>query len=218
MKLRRLAAAFLCLLALTGTCGAIGLVVDGQQLVLDVEPQVVQQRTLVPLRAIFEKLGATVTWDQATQTARAVKGSDTVQITLNSTTAYVNGEAETLDVPAMAVNGRTLVPVRFVSEALDAQVDWLQDTQTVQITTAWCEGYPMPSPAPTPTPTPTPAPTPKPTPTPTPSQTTGHKIYVTKTGKKYHYDPNCNGGTYYESTLDAALARGLTPCAKCVLN
>lgn len=216
MKLRRLAAAFLCLLALTGTCGAIGLVVDGQQLVLDVEPQVVQQRTLVPLRAIFEKLGATVTWDQATQTARAVKGSDTVQITLNSTTAYVNGEAQTLDVPAMAIDGRTLVPVRFVSEALDAQVDWLQDTQTVRITTAWCEGYPTPSPAPTPTPTPTPAPTPKPTPTPTPSQTTGHKIYVTKTGKKYHYDPNCNGGTYYESTLQAALARGLTPCAKCV--
>ena len=218
MKLRRLAAAFLCLLALTGTCGAIGLVVDGQQLVLDVEPQVVQQRTLVPLRAIFEKLGATVTWDQATQTARAVKGTDTVQITLNSTTAYVNGEAQTLDVPAMAIDGRTLVPVRFVSEALDAQVDWLQDTQTVRITTAECEGYPTPSPAPTPTPTPTPAPTPKPTPTPTPSQTTGHKIYVTKTGKKYHYDPNCNGGTYYESTLDAALARGLTPCAKCVLN
>ena len=136
MKLKRLAAAFLCLPVLTGTCGAIGLVVDGRQLVLDVEPQVVQQRTLVPLRAIFEELGATVTWDQATQTARAVKGADTVQITLNSTTAYVNGEAQTLDVPAMAIDGRTLVPVRFVSEALDAKVDWLQDTQTVRITTA----------------------------------------------------------------------------------
>lgn len=216
MKFRRLAAAFLCLLALTGTCGAIGLMVDGQQLVLDVQPQVVQQRTLVPMRAIFEKLGATVTWDQATQTARAVKGSDTVEITLNSTTAYVNGEAETLDVPAMAVNGRTLVPVRFVSEALDAQVDWFQDSQIVRITTP---GH-TPAPVPTPTPTPTPAPTPKPTPkpTPTPSQTTSHKIYVTRTGKKYHYDPNCNGGTYYESTLQEALARGLTPCAKCVLN
>lgn len=144
MKLKRLAAAVLCLPVLTGTCGAIGLVVDGQQLVLDVEPQVVQQRTLVPLRAIFEELGATVTWDQATQTARAVKGSDTVQITLNSTTAYVNGEAQTLDVPAMAIDGRTLVPVRFVSEALDAQVDWLQDTQTVRITTADYQGSSTP--------------------------------------------------------------------------
>ena len=43
-----------------------------------------------------------------------------------------------------------------------------------------------------------------------------HKIYVTRTGKKYHYNSHCNGGTYYESTLDAALARGLEPCKKCV--
>lgn len=217
MKFKRIAAAFLCLLTLTGTCGAIGLVVDGQPLVLDVEPQVVQQRTLVPLRAIFETLGATVTWDQTTQTARAVKGSDTVQITLNSTTAYVNGVAQTLDVPAMAMDGRTLVPVRFVSEALQAKVEWLSDSQTVRITTAEYDGSSTPSPAPTPTPTPapTPAPTPKPSPTQTPTAVS-HKIYVTRTGKKYHYDPNCNGGTYYESTLADALARGLTPCAKCV--
>lgn len=43
-----------------------------------------------------------------------------------------------------------------------------------------------------------------------------HHIYITKTGKKYHYDNSCNGGTYYEVTLDEALARGLTPCNKCV--
>lgn len=43
-----------------------------------------------------------------------------------------------------------------------------------------------------------------------------HKIYVTRTGKKYHYNNHCNGGTYYESTLEQALARGLGPCKKCV--
>ena len=49
-------------------------------------------------------------------------------------------------------------------------------------------------------------------------QETGNKIYVTKSGKRYHYDSTCNGGTYYESTLQEALDRGLSPCSKCVLN
>lgn len=86
---------------------------------------------------------------------------------------------------------------------------------------------PTPTPTPTPTSTPTLTPTPAPTPTSTPTLTptpdpdpsqpvqASRKIYITPTGKKYHYDPNCNGGTYIESTLDAALERGLTPCAKC---
>ena len=43
-----------------------------------------------------------------------------------------------------------------------------------------------------------------------------HRIYITKTGKKYHYDNTCNGGTYFEVSLEDALARGLTPCSKCV--
>lgn len=43
-----------------------------------------------------------------------------------------------------------------------------------------------------------------------------HKIYITKTGKRYHYDNTCNGGKYFESTLEEALAKGLTPCNKCV--
>lgn len=46
----------------------------------------------------------------------------------------------------------------------------------------------------------------------------GVKIYITPTGKRYHYDNNCNGGTYYESTLDEAITKGLTPCNKCVLK
>lgn len=211
MKLRRIIASLACLLVLAGNCLAIDLVVDGEKLELDVPPQVVEQRTLVPLRAIFEKLGATVEWDQATQTATATKGADEVRITIDSTTAYVNGQAQTLDVPAMAIDGRTLVPVRFVSEALQADVQWVQETQTVQITTqAGGTTVTVPTVTPTPTPTPTPAPVVSQEPA------TGHTIYITKTGKRYHYDPNCNGGTYYESTLEEALARGLTPCNKCV--
>lgn len=211
MKLRRIIASIACLMVLVGNCLAIDLVVDGEKLELDVPPQLVENRTLVPLRAIFEKLGATVEWDQATQTATATKGTDVVQITIDSTTAYIKGQAQTLDVPAMVMDNRTLVPVRFVSEALQADVQWVQETQTVQITTQ-TGGTTVTVPTVTPTPTPTP------TPEPAVSQepTTGHKIYVTKTGKRYHYDPNCNGGTYYESTLEEALACGLTPCEKCV--
>lgn len=210
MKLRRIIASIACLMVLVGNCLAIDLVIDGEKLELDVPPQLVENRTLVPLRAIFEKLGATVEWDQATQTATATKGTDVVQITIDSTTAYINGQAQTLDVPAMVMDNRTLVPVRFVSEALQADVQWIQETQTVQITTQ-TGGTSVTVPTVTPTPTPTP------TTEPAVSQepTTGHKIYVTKTGKRYHYDPNCNGGTYYESTLEEALARGLTPCEKC---
>lgn len=216
MKFRNVLATVGCAALLTINCSAIDLVVDGEKLNLDVPPQVVEQRTLVPLRAIFEKLGATVEWDQSTQTATATNGTDEVRITLNSTTAYVNGEAEVLDVPAMAVDGRTLVPVRFVSEALDAQVEWLQDTQTVRITTSSGAGSGTTEVPATPAPTPTPAPAPTPTSTPSPAPSAEHKIYVTKTGKRYHYDPSCNGGTYYESTLAQAEARGLTPCQKCV--
>lgn len=91
---------------------------------------------------------------------------------------------------------------------------------------------PIPTPAPTPTPTPTPAPTP--TPEPAPSQkaespsasssggssassstNNSRTVYVTATGKRYHYDPNCGNGTYYESTLEKAKSMGLTPCKKC---
>ena len=151
MKLRRIIASLACLLVLAGNCLAIDLVIDGEKLELDVPPQLVEQRTLVPLRAIFEKLGATVEWDQATQTATATKGTDVVQITIDSTTAYVNGQAQTLDVPAMAIDGRTLVPVRFVSESLQADVQWIQETQTVQITTQ--DGGSTTAPTVTPTPT-----------------------------------------------------------------
>lgn len=196
MKLRGICAAVLCAAALTIPCSAIDLVVDGQTLALDVPPQVVEQRTLVPLRAIFEELGAAVTWDQATQTATATDGANEVRITLDSTTAYVNGEARALDVPAMAVDGRTLVPARFVAEALQAQVEWDQEAQAVRITTAGAQTAADPAPA--------------------PSQPVERTVYITQTGSRYHYDSSCNGGTYYESTLEEAQALGLTPCQKCV--
>lgn len=90
-------------------------------------------RTLVPLRAIFEALGASVQWNGASQTVTSVKGSTEISLQIGSTAMHVNGTVKTLDVPAKIINGRTLVPVRAVSEAFGCKVGWNQSTQTVTI-------------------------------------------------------------------------------------
>lgn len=116
------------------TTDGIKVKLNGNFLTFDQPPIAESGRTLVPLRAIFEAFGATVNWDQATQTVTAVKGDTTIKLTLGSNTAYKNGTPITLDVPAKAVNGRTIVPVRFISESFGATVTWDQATQTVIIT------------------------------------------------------------------------------------
>ncbi len=107
---------------------------DGKKLKFDQIPVAENGRTLVPLRAIFEAIGATVEWDGATSTVTAVKGDTTVKLTLDSTTAYKNGEQITLDVPARALNGRTLVPVRFIADCFDVNTDWVQEETKVVLT------------------------------------------------------------------------------------
>lgn len=108
--------------------------VNNALLETDVDPIEINGRVLVPARAIFEKLEATVTYDEATGTATAVNDDErTVVIRNNDTTAYVNGVPYTLDVPATIVNGRFLVPVRFVSEAFKATVGWHDLRQKVTI-------------------------------------------------------------------------------------
>jgi len=91
-------------------------------------------RTMVPFRFLGQALGATVSWDGTSRTASYQLGSTDVAITIGSSTATVNGRQVTLDAPAVIVNGSTLVPVRFVSQALGATVSWDASTQTVTIT------------------------------------------------------------------------------------
>ncbi|WP_347723535.1 copper amine oxidase N-terminal domain-containing protein [Lysinibacillus capsici] len=90
--------------------------------------------TLVPLRGIFESLGANVQWNQSTQTIDASKGNTKVWLKIGSKNAKVNDSAVNLSVPAQVKNGKTLVPLRFISESLGANVQWNQKTQTVTIT------------------------------------------------------------------------------------
>ena len=118
----------------------ITLTVDRAQIVrngiatpLEVPAQILDGRTLVPLRAIFEALGASVEWEGTTQTVSSVKGKKTVILTVGVPSISVNGEAKPLDVPAQIVNGRTLVPARAVAEAFGCEVVWIAETRTVVI-------------------------------------------------------------------------------------
>ncbi len=108
--------------------------VDGKAVEFDQPPVLENDRTLVPLRAIFEALGATVEWEDATQTVKASKGDIAISLQIGSKDMFVNGTTKVLDVPAKLLNSRTLVPVRAISEAFGCKVDWEDATQTVIIT------------------------------------------------------------------------------------
>ena len=109
---------------------------NGNQLNFDVPPTIEQGRTLVPLRAIFEALGANVDWDSYTNTAIATKSSTTVRVQIGKNIAIKNNQQILLDVASVIRNGRTLVPLRFVSEAFGADVKWDAQTESIWITEA----------------------------------------------------------------------------------
>jgi len=105
----------------------------GEQVYFDVQPVIESDRTLVPIRAIAESLKSDVQWDEATQTITITKDGNVVKLVLGCDTAIINGQEVKLDVPAKTLNDRTLVPVRFVSEALNKTVDWEPEGQIVII-------------------------------------------------------------------------------------
>jgi hypothetical protein len=126
-------AALLILFAAPALAQPVRVVVDGQTIAFDQPPVMAGGRVLVPLRGVFENLGATVVWDPATRSIRATRGDTSVLLTMGSRLATVNGQVTTLDTPAMIAGGRTLVPLRFVSEAMGADVEWRGATRTVLI-------------------------------------------------------------------------------------
>lgn len=113
---------------------AISVYVDGDAVSFDVAPTVRSQRVLVPLRAVCEAMGARVEWAQESQTIYMYKRDRYISMPLGQSVMYVNGESYTLEVPSTAENGRTLVPLRAVSEAMNADVQWVQKDQSVVIT------------------------------------------------------------------------------------
>lgn len=114
--------------------GEIGVYVNSRALEFDVPPTIIEGRTMVPVRAIFEALGAEVNREQATKTVTATRDELTIKLTIGDKAIYVGGEKKELDVPALIIDGRTLVPARAVSEAFGADVQWNAGYREVCIT------------------------------------------------------------------------------------
>ncbi|MCH5186283.1 MAG: hypothetical protein J1F64_09210, partial [Oscillospiraceae bacterium] len=107
--------------------------INGEAATLDSAPVIIDGRTLVPVRFISEAIGAQVDWDAASSTAIIALDGKTIKLPIGSTSADIDGAAVELDVPAQIINERTMVPIRFISENLGAEVAWDGDTQTVTV-------------------------------------------------------------------------------------
>lgn len=111
----------------------ISVTVDGLPVAFDAQPIIQNGRILVPLRAIAEALSIMVTWDGATQTVYATDGKTSVRLQTGNKIAYCNENPISLDVPPLIVNGRTLIPLRFFSEAFNCKVMWSDSENSVRI-------------------------------------------------------------------------------------
>ncbi|NCB63411.1 MAG: hypothetical protein EOM52_07320 [Clostridia bacterium] len=111
----------------------IQVLLDGKALTFDVAPVLSEGRTMVPFRPIFEALGYKVAWDQLAQRITASNDARTITLTLGSTAMTVNGKTAVADAAPFLKDGRTMVPVRAVSEASDCDVLWDQAADTVLI-------------------------------------------------------------------------------------
>ncbi|CAM3112488.1 stalk domain-containing protein [Paenibacillus lupini] len=109
--------------------------IDGTILQVDQPPVSINNRIMVPLRAIMEALGAELEWHAFTSSITAKKGDITIQLAVNNPIASVNGKKTTLDSPPTLVNNNTLVPARFISESLGGRVTWDENEKTVTIKT-----------------------------------------------------------------------------------
>ncbi len=135
MKTAYLLASALCVLAGTAASAqGIHVTVDGTTVDFpDVQPQMISSRVMVPLRGVFEEFGANVHWDLSTQSVHIIDHDRKITMQIGSRTAIVNGNRVALDVPATMVGGRTMVPLRFISENARREVYWNASIRTVEI-------------------------------------------------------------------------------------
>ncbi|KJS16349.1 MAG: copper amine oxidase [Peptococcaceae bacterium BRH_c4b] len=112
----------------------ISVLVDGLPIVFDVKPVIQNGRTMVPFRALAEALNVRVAWNGTNQTVSAEKEKTSVRLQIGNKNAYCNGTAVLLDMPPVLLTGRTLIPLRFFSEAFDCQVEWIEATKSIRIT------------------------------------------------------------------------------------
>ena len=108
--------------------------VGDELLSFETPPVTEEDRTLVPMRFLFEQLGAEVSWDEATETATAVKANTTINFAIDNATATINGAETAMEVPARLVGDKTMVPLRFLSEQMGYTVEWDEETRLATIT------------------------------------------------------------------------------------
>ena len=113
---------------------SISLQINGSEISAEVPPTVIDGRTMVPVRAIFEAVGANIDFNAETKTITAKKGDTTVNMTVGAKIATVNSKEVQLDAPVVIVNGRTLAPARFVAETFGYTVQWDSENKIVEIT------------------------------------------------------------------------------------
>jgi Copper amine oxidase N-terminal domain len=160
---------------------SVTVILNGQPVAFDQSPIVRAGRVFVPLRGVFEQLGATVVYSNGQINATA--HGRTVSLAIGSLQATVGGQPETLDVAPFLVGERTLVPLRFIAQALGAGVNWNDATSTVTITGGRGSGGNQPYPPPRP-------PNPRPPVPPPPAPSSGASlVYHWPTGTIYNHAP-----------------------------
>jgi len=113
---------------------SIKLQIDGKSIETEMPPIILEGRTLVPARDVFEKLEAKVDWNEKSRQVYVTYKDKVIILTINNKTAYINQVAEELDVPAKLINGKTMIPAAFVARGLGFKVDWDEATRVVAIT------------------------------------------------------------------------------------
>jgi hypothetical protein len=129
------------------------IIVNGAEQVIDESgtvPVLQNGRTLLPVRAVVEAMNGSVEWDGATETVTLTCEGNVIRLTIGSGTAYLNGNMETLDTVPVLINGRTMLPIRFIAEGFGYDVVWNGTNSTVTIAVTSSAGSTISTPTPTP--------------------------------------------------------------------
>ncbi len=110
--------------------------IDSSPITFDAEPRIISNRTMVPVRQIFEALGARVEWDGTTRTVTATSPEKTVKMTIGRNEIDVDGRYVLMDTVPVLIENRTFIPARFAAEVFENSVSWEGETRTVNISTA----------------------------------------------------------------------------------
>lgn len=119
----------------TSEANGMKVFIDREELKSSLEPVIIEGRSLFPMRTIFEALGAKVDWNDTENKVTATQGSNTIELTVGSSTASANGQEIKLDVPAQIIGSSTYVPLRFISDALSYHIYWNAKANGVFIST-----------------------------------------------------------------------------------